>query len=132
MLIDQRRPDLVVHPNKGGYIFVYDSRTARSRSGRWSRTSTSSRISTKTGKLIGRRDIAGGEHTNLCPAIPGGICWNSGGYNPQTGLYYKVGQEWCMDLEIVKTTPILEPMAQLNMARTSSSPIRTAAKRTVM
>jgi glucose dehydrogenase len=28
---------------------------------------------------------------------------------------YKVGFEWCMDLEVVKTTPILEPMAQLNI-----------------
>ena len=56
-----------------------------------------------------------GKHTNLCPAIAGGISWNSGTYNPKTGLYYKVGQEWCMDLEVVKTTPITEPMAQLNI-----------------
>ena len=59
--------------------------------------------------------MAEGKHTNLCPAIAGGICWNSGTYNPKTGLYYKVGQEWCMDLEVVKTTPIIEPMAQLNI-----------------
>ena len=52
-----------------------------------------------------------GKHANLCPAIAGGISWNSGTYNPKTGLYYKVGQEWCMDLEVVKTTPVTEPMA---------------------
>jgi len=43
------------------------------------------------------------------------MSWNSGAYSPKTGLYYKVGQEWCMDLEVVKTTPVLEPQAQLNI-----------------
>jgi glucose dehydrogenase len=51
----------------------------------------------------------------LCPFIAGGISWNSGTYNPKTGLYYKVGNEWCMDLTVKKTTPIVEPMAQLNI-----------------
>jgi glucose dehydrogenase len=51
----------------------------------------------------------------LCPFIAGGMSWNMGSYNPKTGMLYKVGNEWCMDLEIKKTTPILEPMAQLNI-----------------
>jgi glucose dehydrogenase len=51
----------------------------------------------------------------LCPAIAGGISWNSGAYSPKTGLYYKIAQEWCMDITVIKTTPILEPMAQLNI-----------------
>ena len=72
-------------------------------------------IDPKTGELIGRRDLAEGKHKNLCPSIAGGFSWNSGSYNPKTGLFYKVGYEWCIDLEVVKTTPILEPMAQLNI-----------------
>jgi hypothetical protein len=67
------------------------------------------------GELVGRRDMTAGKHTNLCPFIAGGMSWNMGSYNPQTGLMYKVGNEWCMDLEIEKTTPVLEPMAQLNI-----------------
>ena len=67
------------------------------------------------GELVGRRDMAAGKHENLCPFIAGGMSWNMGSYNPKTGLLYKVGNEWCMDLEIAKTTPILEPMAQLNI-----------------
>ncbi len=67
------------------------------------------------GNLVGRRDMREGKHTNLCPAIAGGVSWNSGTYSPRTGLFYKVGNEWCLDLEIVKTTPILEPMVQLNL-----------------
>jgi len=72
----------------------------------------------KDGKLIGRRDLPLGKSTNLCPAIAGGISWNSGTYSPKTGLYYKVGNEWCMDLEVVKTQPVTEPMAQLNIGAT--------------
>src|SRR5206468_9671842 len=68
-------------------------------------------IDPNTGALIGRRDMALGKHTNLCPAIAGGMSWNSGAYSPKTGLYYKIGQEWCMDLEVIKTTPVLEPGA---------------------
>ena len=45
----------------------------------------------------------------------GGISWNAGSYNPRTRLFYKIGYEWCIDLEVVKTTPVLEPMAQLNI-----------------
>src|SRR5439155_713710 len=67
------------------------------------------------GELVGRRDMTAGKHENLCPFIAGGMSWNMGSYNPKTGLLYKVGNEWCMDLEIAKTTPILEPMAQLNI-----------------
>ena len=72
-------------------------------------------INPKTGELIGRRDLAEGKHKNLCPSIAGGYSWNSGSYNPKTGLFYKVGYEWCIDLEVVKTKPVLEPMAQLNI-----------------
>jgi hypothetical protein len=67
------------------------------------------------GTLVGRRDLKEGKHENLCPAIAGGISWNAGSYNPKTGWFYKIGYEWCIDLEVVKTTPILEPMAQLNI-----------------
>ena len=51
----------------------------------------------------------------LCPHIDGGVSWNSGSYNPNTGLYYKMGNEWCMTLEVVKTTPVTEPEVQLNI-----------------
>ena len=43
------------------------------------------------------------------------MSWNSGSYSPKTGLYYKVGNEWCMTLEVAKTTPVTEPQVQLNI-----------------
>jgi alcohol dehydrogenase (cytochrome c) len=105
----------VVHPNKGGYVYVFDEKLGFKSA--WPLVENINFIQgvDKDGKLIGRRDMREGKHTNLCPAIPGGISWNAGSYNPKTGLYYKVGNEWCMDLEVVKTTPVLEPMAQLNI-----------------
>jgi alcohol dehydrogenase (cytochrome c) len=105
----------VVHPNKGGYVYVFDDNLGFKNA--WPLVKNINFIQgvDKDGKPVGRRDMAEGKHTNLCPAIGGGISWNSGTYNPKTGLYYKVGQEWCMDIEVVKTSPILEPMAQLNI-----------------
>jgi len=68
------------------------------------------------GELIGRRDLMLGKaDTPLCPAIAGGISRNAGAYSPKNGLYYKIAQEWCMEITVIKTTPILEPMAQLNL-----------------
>ncbi len=117
LLIERGGRNLVVHPNKGGYVYVYDRANAKVVNV-WPLVQNINfvkGVDPKTGELQGRRDMVEGEHKNLCPAIAGGISWNSGSYSPQTGLYYKVGNEWCMDLKIVKTTPILEPMAQLNI-----------------
>jgi alcohol dehydrogenase (cytochrome c) len=116
LLIDRGGKKYVVHPNKGGFVFVYDR--ALKVENVWQSVKHINfvkSIDPKTGELVGRRDMSEGKHKNLCPFIAGGFSWNMGSYNPKTGLYYKVNNEWCMDLEVVKTTPILEPMAQLNI-----------------
>src|SRR4249920_1178365 len=122
VMIDQGGKKLYLHPNKSGYFFVYDR--APGADGKLKieniynvakASNFVKNIDPKTGELQGRRDMTEGKQSDLCPAIAGAISWNAGTYNPQTGLYYKVGQEWCMDLDIVKTQPILEPMAQLNI-----------------
>ena len=115
VFIERDGQEYIVHPNKGGYVYVLDRDLGFKDA--WPLVTNINFIEgvDDQGNLIGRRDMAEGKHTNLCPAIAGGISWNSGSYNPNTGMYYKVGQEWCMDLEVVKTTPILEPMAQLNI-----------------
>jgi alcohol dehydrogenase (cytochrome c) len=117
LLLERDGRDLVVHPNKGGFVFVYDRSNAKI-ANVWRLVQNINfvqDIDPKTGELKGRRDMVEGSHKNLCPAIAGGISWNTGAYSPRTGLYYKIGQEWCMDVEVIKTTPILEPMAQLNI-----------------
>lgn len=118
VMIDRDGQKLMVHPNKGGFMFVYNRADAKVHNV-WplvKHINFVKGIDPKTGELIGRRDLnLGKADTPLCPAIAGGISWNSGAYSPKTGLYYKIGQEWCMEIEVVKTTPITEPMAQLNI-----------------
>jgi alcohol dehydrogenase (cytochrome c) len=119
VMIEHDGKDLVVHPNKSGYIFVYN-RADASLVNVWRITENSNfvqNIDPKTGELIGRRDFSAGDIGSppLCPAISGGVSLNSGAYDPRTGTYFKVGNEWCMDMKVVKTRPILEPQAQLNI-----------------
>jgi len=118
LMIDRDGKQLVVHPNKSGYVFVYDRSDAKVENV-WRITENSNfvkNIDPKTGELIGRRDLTAGKTTTpLCPYIAGGVSWNAGSYSPATGLYYKIGNEWCQDMEVVKTRPILEPQAQLNI-----------------
>ena len=116
--IDRDGKKLMVHPNKGGFIFVYDRSNAKVQNV-WRLAKNINfvqNIDPQTGELVGRRDLSEGVvNPPLCPAIAGGISWNSGAYSPKTGLYYKIAQEWCQEMEVVKTTPIVEPMAQLNI-----------------
>jgi len=118
LMIDRDGRKLVVHPNKGGFIFVYDRANAKVQNV-WriaKNINFVKDIDPKTGELIGRRDLSlGAASSPLCPAIAGGVSWNSGSYSPKTGLWYKIAQEWCQDIEVVKTTPITEPMSQLNI-----------------
>ena len=89
--IDRDGKQLMVHPNKSGYIFVYDRADAKIENV-WDLVKASNfvkSIDPKTGELIGRRDFSPGklEGEPLCPAIAGGVSWNSGAYSPKTGLY---------------------------------------------
>ena len=115
MMIEKGGKKYVVHPTKAGFVFVFD------RSGKpvkvYKGVDNINFVEDikDDGTLVGRRDLAEGKHTNLCPAIAGGYSWNAGSYSPKTGLLYKVGFEWCMDLEVMKTEPITEPVVQLNI-----------------
>jgi alcohol dehydrogenase (cytochrome c) len=118
--IDRDGKKYYVHANKSGYVFVYDRADAKIENvyNLVKASNFVKNIDPKTGELIGRRDFTEGKQTNLCPAIMGGVSWNSGTYSPQTGLYYKVANEWCIDLDITKTKPVTEPAAQLNIGAT--------------
>ncbi|HTO84586.1 MAG TPA: PQQ-binding-like beta-propeller repeat protein [Methylomirabilota bacterium] len=115
--IDQGGKKYFVHPNKGGFAFVYDRADASVQNVYKLADNINFVQDIKpNGELVGRRDMAAGAQKGLCPAINGGVSWNSGTYDPDTGLYYKIGNEWCMDLTVQKTTPVTEPQVQLNIA----------------
>lgn len=117
VMIHRDGQDHIVHANKGGFIFVYDKNLKIENVYPLVKNYNFVKgIDPKTGELIGRRDLSVGKAaTPLCPAIDGGVSWNSGSYSPKTGLYYKIGNEWCMDIEVVKTTPVTQPVVQLNI-----------------
>jgi glucose dehydrogenase len=111
MLLDKGSSRYMVHPNKGGIIFVYNPDPAKAsdqvlkveNAYMLGETFNYIRgVNSRTGELVGRRELPEGKHTNVCPAIDGAISWNSGAYNPNTGLFYKIGQEFCFDIEVVK------------------------------
>jgi PQQ-dependent dehydrogenase (methanol/ethanol family) len=118
LILDKDGQKVVVHPNKGGFVFVYGRADGKVQNV-WriaENINFVKDINPKTGELVGRRDLSlGAASPPLCPAIPGAISWNSGSYSPKTGLWYRIVQEWCQEIEVVKTTPIVEPMAQLNI-----------------
>ena len=117
VMINRGGQNYIVHPNKSGFIFVYDRNLdVKNVYPLVKNYNFVKSIDPKTGELIGRRDFTAGKQSEpLCPAIDGGISWNAGSYSPKTGLYYKIGNEWCINLDVVKTTPITEPVAQLNI-----------------
>ena len=115
MMIDRGGKDLVVHPNKSGYVFVYN-RADASVVNVWRANENSNfvqNIDPHTGQLIGRTSEAVGDNKGICPSFTGAIGWPPGSYNPKTGLYYRAIAEACMNLKVAKTTPVIEPQAQL-------------------
>ncbi len=115
--IDRDGKQLMVHPNKSGYIFVNDRKDA-SVQNVWNLVQASNFVQniTPKGELVGRRDFTAGKQSELlCPHISGGVSWNTGSYDPKSGVYYKIGQEWCMTLDVVRTAALTEPQAQLNI-----------------
>jgi alcohol dehydrogenase (cytochrome c) len=124
VMLDSNGKHVVVHPNKGGYVYVYDRDPGTlplKIANVWHLGKTSNFIDgvdAETGQLVGRHDVHIGQNKNVCPAIDGAISWNSGSYNPDTGLYYKVGQEFCQDMEALKVPTPKEGSAQLYISAT--------------
>jgi len=108
MLMSKGSRRYMVHPNKGGIIFVYNPDSVGG--GNELEVDNAYMIGetynyikgvSRDGRLIGRRELPEGKHTNVCPAIDGAISWNTGAFNPALGLMFKITQEWCFDIEVV-------------------------------
>ena len=116
IMLEKDGKKYTVHPSKSGFVWVYDRNAKVQNVWRLVKNINFVKDIKANGDLVGRRDGTEGKQAEpLCPYIAGGMSWNMGSYNPKTGMMYKVGNEWCMTLDIKKTTPILEPAAQLNI-----------------
>ena len=129
VMLDDNGRSVVLHPGKNGFNHVHDSKTgqplnvyADMKNQNWT-----SGFNLETGQWENMLWPIAGEKTLVCPAIDGGHSWNHGTYSPETGLFYRTVQEWCMWLTVapkggadyitagseVRTT---EPFAQAYMA----------------
>lgn len=108
LLMEKGSKRYMVHPNKGGIMFVYDPDSVGG--GNELKVANAYMVGetynyikgvTKEGRLVGRRELPEGKHTDVCPAIDGALSWNTGAFNPNLGLHYFVTQEFCFDIEVV-------------------------------
>ena len=136
VMITRAGKDYLVHPNKGGYVFVYNRAINGDKlkiENVWHLGKTSNfvkGVDPKTGDLIGRRNLVVGMNKMVCPAIDGAISFNSGSYSPETGLYYKTAQEWCADIDVQQAPPPKEYAGQLYLGASFTAippPGRSAA-----
>jgi alcohol dehydrogenase (cytochrome c) len=118
LLIDKDGRDLLVHLNKGGFVFVMDKRDGKLENvWRFSRhINWVDGIDPKTGELIGRHDHRMGEEMTQCPASSGGRQWNPGAYSPKTKLWYVNAFEVCMTW-----TPTRVDASKLGLAQAYTS-----------
>ena len=96
--------DLIVHFNKSGYVFVLDKNTGNIENV-WPISDLKNfvkDIDRKTGNLIERVDLTMNKETLICPSTFGARSWNSGAYNPKTGLWYNNVLEFCGYLKPVE------------------------------
>ena len=124
---DGRR--VILHPGKNGFNHVHDAKTGQPinvypdmKNQNWT-----TGFNLETGQWENMLWPKADEKTLVCPAIDGGHSWNAGAYSPQTGLFYRVTQEWCMWLTVAPkggadyitagaAERITEPFAQAFMA----------------
>jgi alcohol dehydrogenase (cytochrome c) len=97
LLFKKDGKDLLVHLNKSGFVFVLDKNSGKLENiWRLSETINFARdIDPKSGQLIGRIELPMGKSTLICPSPLGARSWNSGAYNPKTGLWYTPVMEIC-------------------------------------
>ncbi|HTV03443.1 MAG TPA: methanol/ethanol family PQQ-dependent dehydrogenase [Luteitalea sp.] len=94
---------VLVHPERNGYIYVLDRGTGEVLSATPFVHITSSKgVDLKTGRLIPVKEKEPREGVvvrDICPAAPGAKDWNPASFSPRTGLLYLAHNNLCMDFE---------------------------------
>jgi len=116
LMVERDGKKLLVHANKGGPVFVWDRTNGQVVNAYMGNHIFNfvKGVDPKSGKLIEPWYPKEGKTEFLCPWIAGAYGWNSGAFSPKTGLWYKIVQEGCMDLDIKRTAPVTDPVVGLN------------------
>jgi alcohol dehydrogenase (cytochrome c) len=108
MLFKRNGKDTIVHMNKSGYVFVLDELNGDVENV-WPLTPNLYNFAKidKAGEMSDRIELPMDKETLICPSTFGGRSWNSGAYNPKTGLWYNDALDFCNYLKPVeqKTNP---------------------------
>ncbi len=96
-----RMRNLLVHPNKTGYVWVLD-RTNGEYIGTWPMVEDITWVEgiTEDGKLVGRNEPTPGRATMICPSVAGAKSWNQAAFSPDSGLVYVPLLRFCNDLYV--------------------------------
>jgi alcohol dehydrogenase (cytochrome c) len=97
--IGGRTRKVMLHPTKGGYIWMLDRATGEFLKA-WPFAKNINWVAgiTETGKLAGRVEPEVGKRKLICPSVVGAKNWNQSAYSPATGMLYLPVQEMCNDL----------------------------------
>jgi len=95
---------LLVHPDRNGYVYAIDRKTGEVISARpFVKVNTSTGVDLKTGSIAWAPDKVpkpGQVVRDICPGSPGGKDWQPAAYSPRTHLVYLPGQNLCQDTEV--------------------------------
>jgi alcohol dehydrogenase (cytochrome c) len=97
MLFRKDGKNLIVHLNKSGFVFVMDKASGNVEN-IWPISDLKNfvkDIDKETGELVGRIELPMNQETLICPSTFGARSWNSGAYNPKTGLWYNNVLDFC-------------------------------------
>jgi len=89
--------ELMMHLNKGGFVFVYDRKTGEIQNV-WQfaeEMNWVTGVDSKSGALKDRNVPKAGKSEVFCPSALGARSWNAGAYSPKTKLWYTNAYEIC-------------------------------------
>jgi PQQ-dependent dehydrogenase (methanol/ethanol family) len=104
------RRQLLLHPERNGYIYVMDRKIGEVLSADpYTHITTSRGVDLKTGKLDVIHEKApptGRISRDICPHASGAKDWEPSAFSPQTGFLYVPHMNMCMDEEYTETSYI--------------------------
>jgi PQQ-dependent dehydrogenase (methanol/ethanol family) len=108
--IGGRMRQVLVHPERNGYVYVLDRATGRVLSADpFVHITTSQGVDLETGRLKynpATEPRTGEAVRNLCPASPGAKDWQPSAWSPRTKLLYIPHQNLCQDATAMQTSYI--------------------------
>lgn len=108
--IGGRKRDVLMHPDRNGYLYVMDRATGQVLSADpYAYVNSSSGVDLKTGRLHKVADKVpkmGVVTRDICPTASGSKDWNPSAWSPRTQLLYIPHENLCMDWENVQANYI--------------------------